>query len=122
VVGFLNLMLAVIELGRPDLWSRLSGRWVRHRLFRLHGALLVALALLFGAALPVPRFGPFVGISALFLLGMGGAILANPEAVRRPLLSTYLERPEPEIRRLTYADGVMRLLIGLFLVFAVADP
>jgi len=119
ITGFVNLMLCVVELGRPDLWERFWKHWIRHPWFRLHGLLLLALAAVFALALPVDRLEFFLWISIVLLVSVGGVILTRPASFLEPMLDYYLNPPQEAPHRLTYLDALFRAAVGLALIFSV---
>jgi len=119
VIGFFNLIVSVVEFLRPDLWEGLWNAWIRHRLFRIHGVLLLSIAVLLAAALPVPRLEWFLWVTIVFLTVTGGTIMIHPEKLAHPIAELYLSQSGEDLHRLTYMDGALRVVIGLCLIFSV---
>jgi len=121
IIGFSNLVISVVEFLRPDLWEGLWKSWAQHRLFRLHGIVLLVVAGLLAAALPVPRLQLFLWITIVLLTLIGGTITFTPDTLARPIAELYLNQSEEELHRLTYIDGAFRVMVGLCLIFSVVS-
>ncbi len=114
-------MFSVVEFFRPDLWESFWRAWSCHRLFRFHGALLIIIAAVLVAAMPVPRMQWFIWIAIFFLSLVGVAILTNPERTAKSIIEFYLSRSENEIHQFTYMDAGLRVTISLCLIFSVIE-
>ncbi len=119
IIGFSNLIISVVEFFRPDLWAQLWKSWSRHRLFRLHGLILLSVAGILASALPVPRLEWFLWVTIVLLTAIGGTIAFSPERLARPIAEMYGNQSEEEIYRLTYMDAAFRVMVGLCLIFSV---
>jgi|GEM_PF-3530744 hypothetical protein len=119
VIGFMNLMLSVVEFMRPDIWAGFWMRWAASRFFRFHGMVLVAIAAVLFAAQPVPNLEFGVWFILLVMTVTGGAILLKPARLSMAITEAYKNRGDDEIRRFTYSDAMFRVLVGLCLIFSV---
>jgi len=119
VIGFLNLMFAVVEFMRPDWWENIWRAWISNRLFRLHGLGLILTAAIFVGALPTPNLQWFIWLAIFVLAVMGATILADPGRFAGPILAFYLDRPPAEAHRFTYMDAAFRVIIGLCMIISI---
>lgn len=120
VIGFINLMLSVVEFMRPDIWAAFWMRWAASRFFRFHGMVLVAIAAVLFAAQPVPNLEFGVWFILLVMTVTGGAIILKPARLAEAITEAYKGRSDDEIRRFTYSDAMFRVIVGLCLILSVS--
>ncbi|HNU92318.1 MAG TPA: hypothetical protein PKO25_10650 [Spirochaetota bacterium] len=119
IFGGLLVLMGCIEAIVPAKSLALWRRWISHRLFFLHGAMLIV------AGLPLTCAGGSSVGCIVFWLGVvmvftGPFILLYADRVRSLFLSTVDELRPASARRLILIDAALRATLGLFMVFSYA--
>lgn len=119
VFGGVLLLMGGIEMVAPLRVLALWRRWIAHRLFFLHGAMLIA------TGLPLTCAGGSTSGRIIFSLGLllvftGPFILLYADRVRALFLSTTSEMEASSGRRLILLDAALRVAAGLLMVCSSA--
>jgi len=116
----LGAALAVVgttELIIPERALQQWKAWIRHRLFFIHGGLLIVLGL------PLACLKPALLPTAVFIIGLafvftGPFILFYGDQLRKVFLSTVDDLDPLSVKGLMLADGLVRIAAGVILIYA----
>ncbi len=113
--GFL-LIIGFLEFLFPNRAFRSWESWVSHRMFYLHGILLIAA----GFPLTVYRgaFSSIIFFIGLFMVLSGPFILFYPEKIKGSFRSLQDELVEKGIKKIMFFDAAMRLAAGSLMITA----
>ncbi len=120
VFGAFLLFMGGIEVLAPLRVLSLWQRWIGHRLFFLHGAVLIA------TGLPLTCAGGSTTGRIIFYLGLllvfaGPFILVYADRVRALFLGATSDLDSSAARRLILFDAVLRIVAGLLMVYSSAS-
>lgn len=117
IFGAFLLLTGGVEVVAPLRVYAVWRRWIAHRLFFLHGAMLIV------TGLPLTCAGGSMSGRIIFSLGLllvfaGPFILLYADRVRALFQSATSDMDTSAARRLILFDAALRIAIGLFMVFA----
>lgn len=117
--GIVLLLMGTLEVAAPLRVLALWRRWIAHRLFFLHGGMLIA------AGLPLTCAGGSAAGCILFSFGLllvftGPFILIYADRVRVMFLSATSDMAASAGRRLIFIDAALRIAAGLFMAWSSA--
>ncbi len=118
ILGILLIAVGGAEVILPLKAYRFWHKWVSLKLFFLHGLLLIA------AGFPLTVYkGPLSII--LFVFGllavlMGPFVLIYPDKIRQMFLAMAEELKDHDIKRIIYAEGLLRITAGIICVTSYA--
>lgn len=115
ILVLMGCLEAVMPLRALALWRR----WISHRLFFLHGAVLIAVGLPLTCAGGTAE-GRIVFSLGLILVFTGPFILLYADRVRSLFLDSVTRMSPAAARRLILIDAALRVGFGLFMSYAYA--
>ena len=120
ILGIVLTGMGIIELLIPIRIFNLWEKWVSHKLFFLHGLLLILLGFpltLYKNLLNLFIAKSIFGIGVIAVL-MGPFILFYPEKIRGIFLKISGEVEKKAARRIIYLDAIIRISVGLLFVYS----
>ena len=120
ILGIVLTVMGIIELLIPIRIFNLWEKWVSHKLFFLHGLLLILLGFpltLYKNLLNLFIAKSIFGIGVIAVL-MGPFILFYPEKIRGIFLKISGEVEKKAARRIIYLDAIIRISVGLLFVYS----
>lgn len=118
-LGIVFSMMGIVEMILREQSYRFWMQWFSHRLFFLHGVLLVILG--FPLTFYNGKWSPFVFGVGLFMVITGPFIIIYPEKIRESFGEISTEMGEDAVKRLVLFDSAVRFVVGLvFLYCALA--
>lgn len=119
-LGTILTGIGIIELIIPLRIFNLWERWVSHRLFFLHGLLLILLG--FPLTLYQNLFNSFIdksifGIGLIAVLA-GPFLLLYPEKIRVTFQKISGEIENKAVKRIIYLDAIIRIPVGLLFIYS----
>jgi len=116
LLGAALAVMGTIELIMSERAFRRWKAWIRHRLFFIHGGLLIILGL------PLACLKPASLPTAVFVIGLafvftGPFILLYADRLRKVFLSTVDDLDPRSIKGLMLADGLVRIAAGVILMY-----
>ena len=121
VLGIFLIALSTVEFLAADKIFRLWKGWIYHKLFPLHGLVLVC------GGLPLTFFRDTISGKIMFGIGIlvvmtGPFILLFPERVRHLFSVTEQEMSgEGEAAGIIYLDAVVKGAAGSFFIYAILN-
>lgn len=120
LMGFIMLGFGITEIIIPFRTFALWKRWTAHRLFYLHGLLLIAVG--FPLTLYENPDHPFLA-NAIFITGLiavfsGPLLLIYPEKIRNLFQNMSEEIEMRSVRRIIYVDAILRIVIGSIFIYS----
>lgn len=118
ILGIVLIIVGGTEVALPLKAFRFWQAWVSMRLFFLHGLVLIA------AGFPLTVYqGPLSAV--LFVFGllavlMGPFVLIYPGKIRQMFLAMAEELKDHDIKRIIYAEGLLRITAGIICVTSYA--
>ena len=117
VLGILLALTGSTELTFRERAFRFWMRWFSHRLFFLHGALLIVMG--FPLTFYNGKWSTFVFITGLVMVMTGPFLLVYPEKFRNNVGEMEQQTGEGAIRGLLIFDAAVRVIVGTLLVYCV---
>jgi uncharacterized membrane protein len=120
LMGFIMLGFGITEIIVPVRTFALWKRWTAHRLFYLHGLLLIAVG--FPLTLYENPDHPFLA-NTIFVIGLiavfsGPILLLYPEKIGNLFQHISEEIETRSVKRIIYADAILRILIGSIFIYS----
>ncbi len=118
ILGIVLMLIGGIEVILPLRAFWFWQEWFSKKLFFLHGSLLII------AGFPLTIYkGPLSTI--LFIFGLlavmtGPFILIYPDKIRQMFQAMAEEIKEPDIKKIIYAEGLMRIAAGIICITSYA--
>ncbi len=116
VLGILLITMGTAEFVMPLKVFELWRSWINHRLFYLHGVLLIITGLPLTCADTV-YFKTPVFITGIFVVFTGPFILIHADKIKKLFTQAIEETSPSSIKKLIYTDAVIRLSVGFILVY-----
>jgi hypothetical protein len=118
ILGALLFLLAMLEFFFPLVIFRIWQKWLNHKLFPLHGVILMA------GGLPATLFRDTIAGKLMLIVGIvivfsGPFVLFFADRVRHYFYESIKELNNEELKHLVYVDAVMRGLVGLLFFFTM---
>lgn len=118
-IFYLGIFLTVVgfaEIIFPLQMFRFWKTWISHRLFFLHGLLMIA------AGIPLAMYsdsfaGRLIFITGLIIVFTGPFVLIYPEKIKEIFIAATKDL-ERAIRPLMYADAIVRIAVGSLFVYS----
>lgn len=104
-----------VELTLREHAFRFWMRWFGHRLFFLHGAVLIVLG--FPLTFYNGKWSTFVFIAGLLMVLTGPFILIYPEKIRTSFDEIAEEAGEESLRGLVVFDAAVRVVAGVLFIY-----
>ena len=117
VLGIILSLTGSVELTLRERAFRFWTRWFSHRLFFLHGALLIITG--FPLTFYNGKWSTFVFITGLVLVLTGPFLLVYPDMIKSNIDEITRETGESAIRGLVIFDAVVRIIVGTLLLYCV---
>jgi hypothetical protein len=120
ILGIVLTGMGIVELLIPMRIFNLWEKWVSHKLFFLHGLLLILLGFpltLYKNLLNLFFAKSIFGIGVIVVL-MGPFILFYPEKIRGIFLKISGEVENKAAKRVIYLDAIIRIPVGLLFVYS----
>ncbi len=114
-LGTLFFFMGTAELCLRKRFFQFWMRWFAHRLFFLHGIILVLLG--FPLTFYNGKWSTFVFLVGLFMVITGPFVIIYPEKIRESFEDISLEMGEDTVRRLVLFDSAVRLIIGIIFLY-----
>lgn len=114
-LGALFSLMGTIELFLRESSFRFWMRWFEHRLFFLHGIILVLLG--FPLTFYNGKWSTFVFIVGLFMVITGPFVIIYPEKIRESFGEISSEMGEETVKKLILFDSAVRLIIGIIFLY-----
>ncbi len=114
-LGGLFSLMGAIELFLRERSFRFWMRWFAHRLFFLHGIILVLLG--FPLTFYNGKWSTFVFIVGLFMVITGPFVIVYPEKIRESFGEISSEMGEETVKKLVLFDSAVRLIIGIIFLY-----
>ncbi len=118
ILGIILVLIGGIELIIPLKAFGVWKKWVSGKLFFLHGLLLIA------AGFPLTIYnGPLSPV--LFIFGLiavltGPFVLIYPEKIRLMFLAMAEETGDADMKKIIYAEGLLRISAGIICIAGYA--
>lgn len=114
-IGALFSLMGALELAIRERSYRFWMRWFAHRLFFIHGILLVSLG--FPLTFYNGKWSTFVFIVGLFMVITGPFVIIYPEKIRESFEEISSEMGEDVVKKLVLFDSATRLVIGIIFLY-----
>lgn len=115
ILGIVFAVMGSAELTLRERSFRFWMRWFAHRMFFLHGAVLIALG--FPLTFYSGKWSAFVFIVGLFMVLTGPFILIYPEKIRESFSEISSGVGEESLRGLVVFDAAVRVVVGMLFVY-----
>jgi hypothetical protein len=120
ILGIVLTGMGIIELLIPMRIFNLWEKWISHKLFFLHGLLLILLGFpltLYKNLLNLFIAKSIFGIGVIAVL-IGPFILFYPEKIREIFLKISGEVENKAAKRIIYLDAIIRISVGLLFIYS----
>lgn len=114
-LGILLAFMGAFELYLRERSFQFWIQWFTHRLFFLHGIILILLG--FPLTFYNGKWSTFVFLVGLFMVITGPFVIIYPEKIRESLGEISSEMGEETVRRLVLFDSAVRLIIGITFLY-----
>jgi hypothetical protein len=117
-LGIALIILCVVQILIPEKIYSIWTKWISHRFFRIHGALIII------GGLPLTLFregvsGKLMFCIEFFVVFMGPFILLFPNKLRDLYIHTEAEIEEKDKNGITYFDAITRGVSGTIFIYAI---
>lgn len=110
ILGIILAIIGGMEIIAPQKAFTIWRRWVSHRLFFLHGSLLII------AGFPLTIYnGPLatvIFIIGLFAVLTGPFVLIYPDTIRQMFRAMAEEIKDGDIKKIIFTEGALRIAAG----------
>jgi uncharacterized protein YjeT (DUF2065 family) len=114
ITGIIITIMGIMEILKPVLAFSLWKRWARHRLFFLHGILLMV------GGFPLTIYsGKFSGVIfgiGIMLVLTGPFVLLYPGKFARTFQTASEEMDREGEKKIIYIEAVFRILVGMLFI------
>lgn len=117
ILGTVFTAMGSAELTFRERAFRFWMGWFAHRLFFLHGAVLIALG--FPLTFYDGKWSAFVFIVGLIMVLTGPFMLIYPEKIRESFSEISSEAGEESLRGLVVFDAAVRVVVGLLFIYCI---
>jgi hypothetical protein len=119
-LGIALIALCIVEIIIPKRIYSIWRKWITHRFFRIHGAVIM-----FGG-LPLTLFreglaGMIMFGIGIFVVFMGPFILLFPNNVRDLYINTESDIEEEDRKGIIYFDALTRGVAGAIFIYAIVQ-
>jgi len=117
-LGIALIVLCIIQLLIPKRVYTLWKKWISHRFFRIHGAVIIL------GGLPLTVFRDGIAGKIMFCIGifvvfMGPFILFFPNKMRDLYIRTESDLEEGDKKGIIYFDAITRGISGAIFVYTI---
>ena len=117
-LGIALIILCIIQILIPEKIYSIWKKWISHRFFKVHGALIMV------GGLPLTLFregiaGKIMICIGIFVVFMGPFILLFPDKLRDLYILTESEIKEEDRKGIIYFDALIRGISGAIFVYTI---